>query len=168
MVILDEAVSALDKSVEAQVINLLLDLKTEFGLTYVFISHDLNVVRYVSDRVMVMYLGQVAEIGPSGALYEQPLHPYTRALLSSIPAMDPDHRTEVAPLAGDPPNPINPPPGCRFHPRCAMAAPVCSQRVPAPAALSAGRAVSCLMYEPGNGHPQAQAASATIAQVQAA
>ena len=168
MVILDEAVSALDKSVEAQVINLLLDLKTEFGLTYVFISHDLNVVRYVSDRVMVMYLGQVAEIGPSGALYEKPLHPYTRALLSSIPAMDPDHRTEVAPLAGDPPNPINPPPGCRFHPRCAMAAPVCSQRVPAPAALSAGRAVSCLMYEPGNGHPQAQAASATIAQLQAA
>jgi len=155
MVILDEAVSALDKSVEAQVINLLLDLKAEFGLTYVFISHDLNVVRYVSDRVMVMYLGQVSEIGPSDALYEHPQHPYTRALLSSIPSMDPDHRTEVAALAGDPPNPINPPSGCRFHPRCAMAAPVCSQRVPARVAVGAQQAVSCLMYEPGSGHPGA-------------
>jgi len=155
VVILDEAVSALDKSVEAQVINLLLDLKVEFGLTYIFISHDLNVVRYVSDRVMVMYLGQVAEIGPSDALYDTPAHPYTRALLSSMPSMDPDHRTEVAALAGDPPNPINPPSGCRFHPRCAMAAPVCSQRVPTPAHTGAAHAVSCLMHEPGSGHPMA-------------
>ena len=157
MVILDEAVSALDKSVEAQVINLLLDLKAEFGLTYVFISHDLNVVRYISDRVMVMYLGQVSEIGPSDTLYESPRHPYTRALLSSIPSMDPDHRTEEAALAGDPPNPINPPSGCRFHPRCGSAAPVCSQRVPARVAVGARQAVSCLMYEPGSGHPSAQA-----------
>ncbi|MBS3998616.1 MAG: ABC transporter ATP-binding protein, partial [Hydrogenophaga sp.] len=115
LIILDEAVSALDKSVEAQVLNLLLDLKDEFGLTYVFISHDLNVVRYMSDRVMVMYLGQVAEIGPSETLFDHPAHPYTRALLSSIPSMDPDRRTEEPPLAGDPPNPINPPSGCRFH-----------------------------------------------------
>ncbi len=100
MVILDEAVSALDKSVEAQVINLLLDLKAEFGLTYVFISHDLHVVRYISDRVMVMYLGQVAEIGPSESLYDAPAHPYTQALLSSMPSMDPDRRTQEAPLAG--------------------------------------------------------------------
>ena len=157
MVILDEAVSALDKSVEAQVINLLLDLKAEFSLTYVFISHDLNVVRYVSDRVMVMYLGQVVEIGPSDVLYENPQHPYTRALLSSIPSMDPDHRTEEAALAGDPPNPINPPSGCRFHPRCGMAAPVCSQRVPARVAEGRQQAVSCLIYEPGNGHPAAPA-----------
>ncbi|ABE42347.1 Oligopeptide/dipeptide ABC transporter, ATP-binding protein-like protein [Polaromonas sp. JS666] len=155
MVILDEAVSALDKSVEAQVINLLLDLKAEFGLTYVFISHDLNVVRYISDRVMVMYLGQVSEIGPSDALYDKPQHPYTRALLSSIPSMDPDHRTEEAALAGDPPNPINPPSGCRFHPRCDMVAPVCSQRVPARVAVGTRQAVSCLMYEPGSGHPSA-------------
>ena len=155
VVILDEAVSALDKSVEAQVINLLLDLKAEFGLTYVFISHDLNVVRYVSDRVMVMYLGQVSEIGPSDALYEHPQHPYTRALLSSIPSMDPDHRTEEAALAGDPPNPITPPSGCRFHPRCALAAPVCSQRVPARVAVGAQQAVSCLIYEAGSGHPAA-------------
>ena len=155
MVILDEAVSALDKSVEAQVINLLLDLKAEFGLTYVFISHDLNVVRYMSDRVMVMYLGQVAEIGPSDVLYEAPAHPYTRALLSSMPSLDPDHRTEDASLAGDPPNPINPPSGCRFHPRCALAAPVCGQRVPVPVVAGAAQAVSCLMYESGSGHPQA-------------
>jgi peptide/nickel transport system ATP-binding protein len=157
MVILDEAVSALDKSVEAQVINLLLDLKAEFGLTYLFISHDLNVVRYMSDRVMVMYLGQVAEIGPSHALYEAPAHPYTRALLSSMPSMDPDHRTEEAALAGDPPNPINPPSGCRFHPRCALAAPVCSQRMPARVVAGAQQAVSCLIHEPGSGHPMAQA-----------
>ena len=99
IIILDEAVSALDKSVEAQVLNLLLDLKDEFGLTYIFISHDLNVVRYISDRVMVMYLGQVVEIGDSEVLFEDPRHPYTRALLSSIPSMDPDHRTEK-PRAG--------------------------------------------------------------------
>lgn len=157
MVILDEAVSALDKSVEAQVINLLLDLKAEFGLTYVFISHDLNVVRYISDRVMVMYLGQVAEIGASDAIYDNPAHPYTRALLASIPSMDPDHRTEEAPLAGDPPNPIHPPSGCRFHPRCAMAATVCRQRVPTPVSPGMAQAVSCLMYEPGSGHPMAPA-----------
>ncbi|MFS2166682.1 ABC transporter ATP-binding protein [Variovorax sp. Varisp62] len=155
MVILDEAVSALDKSVEAQVINLLLDLKAEFGLTYVFISHDLNVVRYVSDRVMVMYLGQVAEIGPADALYDAPAHPYTRALLSSMPSMDPDHRTEEAALAGDPPNPINPPSGCRFHPRCALAAPVCGKVVPERIVTSSRHAVSCLIHEAGSGHPMA-------------
>lgn len=155
LIILDEAVSALDKSVEAQVLNLLLDLKEEFGLTYVFISHDLNVVRYISNRVMVMYLGQVAEIGDSEALFETPHHPYTRALLSSIPSMDPDRRTEQPPLAGDPPNPINPPSGCRFHTRCSMAETVCSQKVPALASFAADHAVSCLMFEPGSGHSRA-------------
>jgi peptide/nickel transport system ATP-binding protein len=157
VIILDEAVSALDKSVEAQVLNLLLDLKDEFGLTYLFISHDLNVVRFISDRVMVMYLGQVVEIGDSEALFQDPRHPYTKALLSSIPSMDPDHRTEVPPLAGDPPNPINPPSGCRFHPRCAMAQPVCSQRVPALTAGGGAHPVACLMYEPGSGHSAAPA-----------
>ena len=155
MVILDEAVSALDKSVEAQVLNLLTDLKAEFGLTYVFISHDLNVVHYMSDRVMVMYLGQVAEIGPSDALFEQPAHPYTAALLSSMPSMDPDHRTEEAPLAGDPPNPIQPPPGCRFHPRCGLAAPVCAQQVPQRTLATPVRMVACLQHESGSGHPNA-------------
>ena len=152
LVILDEAVSALDKSVEAQVLNLLLDLKDEFGLTYIFISHDLNVVRFMSSRVMVMYLGQVAEIGDSETLFEDPRHPYTRALLSSIPSMDPDRRTEVPPLAGDPPNPINPPSGCRFHTRCALAEPLCSQRVPTLAADAQGHRVSCLVHEAGSGH----------------
>ncbi|MDI9330308.1 MAG: ABC transporter ATP-binding protein [Alphaproteobacteria bacterium] len=155
LVILDEAVSALDKSVEAQVLNLLLDLKDEFKLTYVFISHDLNVVRYMSDRVMVMYLGQVVEIGASEDLFSQPRHPYTRALLSSIPSMDPDHRTQVPPLAGDPPNPINPPSGCRFHTRCAQAQEVCSRQVPQLAAPSGSHPVACLMFETQSGHSQA-------------
>ncbi|WP_265653795.1 ABC transporter ATP-binding protein [Verminephrobacter aporrectodeae] len=159
MVLLDEAVSALDKSVEAQVLNLLLDLKAEFGLTYVFISHDLNVVRYMSDRVLVMYLGQVVEIGPAEALYATPAHPYTRALLASMPSMDPEQRTREAALAGDPPSPIDPPSGCRFHPRCALAAPLCSQRIPARvAAAAAQQHVSCLVHAPGSGHPLAQAA----------
>ncbi|MBL8301354.1 MAG: ABC transporter ATP-binding protein [Ideonella sp.] len=164
MVILDEAVSALDKSVEAQVLNLLLDLKQAFGLTYVFISHDLNVVRYVSDRVMVMYLGQVVEIGRSETLFEAPAHPYTAALLSSMPTMDPDHRTEEAPLAGDPPNPIDPPSGCRFHPRCSLAAPVCAARAPATVsvAVAGGSAhlAACLVHERGCGHPTAMGRAA--------
>ena len=155
LVILDEAVSALDKSVEAQVLNLLLDLKQEFGLTYVFISHDLNVVRYMSDRVMVMYLGEVAEIGRSETLFSHPAHPYTRALLSSIPTMDPDRRTEQPPLAGDPPNPINPPSGCRFHTRCTHAQALCAQRAPALGPVAAGQAVACWMHVPGSGHTQA-------------
>jgi peptide/nickel transport system ATP-binding protein len=163
LIILDEAVSALDKSVEAQVLNLLLDLKDEFGLTYLFISHDLNVVRFISDRVMVMYLGQVVEIGASEDLFEHPRHPYTRALLSSIPSMDPDHRTEAPPLAGDPPNPINPPAGCRFHPRCAMAQAVCAQRVPVLTAGSGVHPVACLMHETGSGHTAAPPAARVAA-----
>ncbi|MCZ8098562.1 MAG: ATP-binding cassette domain-containing protein, partial [Burkholderiales bacterium] len=155
VVILDESTSALDKSVEAQVLNLLLDLKEAFGLTYVFIGHDLHVVRYVSDRVMVMYLGQVAELGPSDVLFSDPLHPYTRALLASMPTMDPDRRTEEAPLAGDPPNPINPPAGCRFHTRCAAAETGCAQRVPRLSADASAHPVACLMYEPGSGHTKA-------------
>ncbi|MCA3243116.1 MAG: ABC transporter ATP-binding protein [Rubrivivax sp.] len=155
IVILDEAVSALDKSVEAQVLNLLLDLKDEFGLTYVFISHDLHVVRFISDRVMVMYLGEVAEVGSAETLFNTPRHPYTKALLSSMPSMDPDRRTLVAPLAGDPPNPINPPSGCRFHPRCPKAEAVCGQRVPSRKALAlpgVTEGVACLIHEPGSGH----------------
>jgi len=165
LVILDEAVSALDKSVEAQVLNLLMDLKQDFGLTYLFISHDLQVVRHLSDRVMVMYLGQVAELGPTATLYDTPRHPYTRALLASMPSLDPDHRTSAPPLAGDPPNPINPPAGCRFHPRCAQAAAVCAQRVPRPLAAGALHGVACLMHEAGSGHPLAgsDAAAATSA-----
>ncbi|WP_459614130.1 ABC transporter ATP-binding protein [Bordetella sp. 2513F-2] len=153
LVILDEAVSALDKSVEAQVLNLLLDLKSDFGLTYMFISHDLNVVRYVSDRVMVMYLGEVVELGPVARVFDDPLHPYTRALLQSMPSMDPTQRTETAPLSGDPPNPIDPPPGCRFHTRCAHARAVCREQAPE-LRRHGDHAVHCLMHQPDSGYAQ--------------
>jgi peptide/nickel transport system ATP-binding protein len=160
VVILDEAVSALDKSVEAQVLNLLLDLKEEFGLTYVFISHDLNVVRYISDRVMVMYLGEIVEIGHVEDIYAAPRHPYTRALLAAMPSMDPDARTAEAPLSGDPPNPINPPPGCRFHPRCPYAEPICATTDPGLYVAGArGHLAACHMVIPGSGHSKAQAAA---------
>ena len=163
LIILDEAVSALDKSVEAQVLNLLLDLKEDFGLTYVFISHDLNVVRYISDRVMVMYLGQIVEIGDCETLFKQPKHPYTRALLSSVPSMDPDNRTEEPPLSGDPPNPINPPSGCRFHTRCVYAQAICSQKMPALVSDTAGHGVACLMHVAGSGHSDAPRAAQEVA-----
>ncbi len=156
ILILDEAVSALDKSVEAQVLNLLLDIKDEFGLTYIFISHDLEVVRFIADRVMVMYLGRIAEIGPTEALYTGCQHPYTRALLGSLLSMNPDQRTEVAPLAGDPPNPIDPPPGCRFHTRCRFAEGMCGKSSPELKPTRAGL-VACHMADAGSGHSQAAA-----------
>ena len=140
LVILDEAVAALDKSVEAQVLNLLGDLKESLNLTYLFISHDLNVVEYMSDRVMVMYLGRVVEAGPVDSIYRHPRHPYTRALFASKPTLDPDRRTVEMPLTGDPPNPINPPSGCRFRTRCAFALPACAETVPALASPFAGDA----------------------------
>jgi peptide/nickel transport system ATP-binding protein len=159
LVILDEAVSALDKSVEAQVLNLLVDLKSELGLTYMFISHDLNVVQYLSDRVMVMYLGKVVEIGDVDAIYDDPRHPYTRALLSAMPSMDPDQRTMEAPLFGDPPNPIDPPSGCRFRTRCAFAEAVCEKAEPALRAPEPriSRSVGCHMSDPASGHSRAGA-----------
>lgn len=160
LVILDEAVSALDKSVEAQVLNLLLDLKEAFGLTYIFISHDLNVVRFISDRVMVMYLGKVAEIGSAETIFQTPAHPYSAALLASMPAMDPDARTLEAPLYGDPPNPINPPPGCRFHTRCSAVADICKEKVPELTEVAGGQRATCLMRQPGSGHPAAPLAEA--------
>jgi peptide/nickel transport system ATP-binding protein len=155
LVILDESVSALDKSVQAQVLNLLADLKEEFGLTYLFISHDLHVVQYMSDRVMVMYLGRIAEVGPVRALYENPLHPYTRGLLSAMPSLDPDKRTSAAPLIGDPPNPINPPSGCRFRTRCPQAEAVCAEKEPVLAAVGTDRLAACHMVVAGSGHSKA-------------
>ena len=156
LVILDEAVSALDKSVEAQVLNLLLDLKDELGLTYVFISHDLNVVRFISDRVVVMYLGEVVESGPVESLWADARHPYTRALLAAMPSLDPDRRTREAPIAGDPPNPINPPEGCRFHTRCPYAEPVCSAVAPKLMPTGTDRhAAACHMVDPASGHGKA-------------
>jgi peptide/nickel transport system ATP-binding protein len=161
LVILDEAVSALDKSIEAQVLNLLIDLKSEFGLTYLFISHDLNVVRFISDRVIVMYLGEVVESGPVEALWTDARHPYTRALLAAMPSLDPDRRTQVAPITGDPPNPIDPPAGCRFHTRCPFAEPVCGEK--APRLMSTGtheHEAACHMIDATSGHSRAGIANA--------
>ena len=163
LVILDEAVAALDKSVQAQVLNLLQELKAEHQLTYLFISHDLHVVHYICDEVMVMYLGQVVEIGPVEQIYGNAAHPYTRALLSAVPSMDPVNRTQKPPLVGDPPNPINPinpinpPAGCRFRERCPHAEPVCSMRAPAlvAAAHLPGHLVACHMNDSQSGHSAA-------------
>jgi peptide/nickel transport system ATP-binding protein len=157
LVLLDEAVSALDKSIEAQVLNLLLDLKEQFGLTYLFISHDLNVVRFISDRVMVMYLGEVVESGPVETIWTHAQHPYTRALLASMPSHDPSRRTQEAPVAGDPPSPIDPPAGCRFHPRCPFVETVCTTTAPQLSATGyAQHAAACHMSNPGSGHSLAK------------
>jgi peptide/nickel transport system ATP-binding protein len=155
LLILDEAVAALDKSVQAQVLNLLQELKAERQLTYLFISHDLHVVHYISDQVMVMYLGQIVEIGPVERIYGQSVHPYTQALLSAVPSMDPANRTNAPSISGDPPNPIDPPKGCRFHDRCPMAAAVCFSNAPMlmPVALQPEHQVACHLNDAHSGHP---------------
>ncbi len=155
LVILDEAVAALDKSVQAQVLNLLQELKAERGLTYLFISHDLQVVHYLADRVLVMYLGRVVEIGPVERLYGAARHPYTQALLSAVPSMDPARRTERSPLSGDPPNPIDPPSGCRFRDRCPQAAEVCARVDPVLRESAPAHWAACHLDDPSSGHPEA-------------
>jgi peptide/nickel transport system ATP-binding protein len=158
LLILDEAVSALDKSVEAQVLNLMIELKSKFDLTYIFISHDLNVVEYISDRVVVMYLGRIIETGCVEEIYANPRHPYTRALLKSKPSFDPRRRTMEMPLTGDPPSPLDPPSGCRFRTRCAAAEAVCEAHAPVLAGTPDSppqHRVACHMFRPGSGHSRA-------------
>ncbi len=141
-IVLDEPISALDVSIQSQIINLLTELKAELGLTYLFISHDLSVVEYISDRVAVMYLGEIVETATSRQLYAEPLHPYTQALLSAIPTMEPTKTRNRIVLKGDVPSPINPPSGCRFHPRCPRAMDICSVQPPRQLDLD-GHLVSC-------------------------
>ena len=145
LIIADEPVSALDVSVQAQIINLLEELQDEFGLSYLFVAHDLGVVRHVSDRVAVMYLGKIVETSAADALYRNPLHPYTNALLSAVPVPDPRKNAERQhiTLEGDVPSPIDPPPGCRFHTRCASVTDICRSEEPALAELSAGHFAAC-------------------------
>jgi oligopeptide/dipeptide ABC transporter ATP-binding protein len=145
LILLDEPVSALDVSIQAQVINLLDELQDEFGLSYIFVAHDLSVVRHVSDRIAVMYLGKLMELSPADELYFKPIHPYTSALLAAIPIPDPnENRARERPVVGgEPPSPINPPSGCRFHTRCPRATDICSRVEPQLTEYAGGHAAAC-------------------------
>ena len=143
LIVADEPVSALDVSIQAQVLNLLEDLQDQFGLTYLFISHDLSVVKHISNRVAVMYLGKVVELAETEKLFKNPRHPYTEALMSAVLVPDPDAQTERIPLEGDVPSPVNPPSGCYFHPRCRYADEICKNEMPAQRDLADEHFVSC-------------------------
>jgi len=146
-IVCDEAVSALDVSIQAQVINLLKDLQDEFDLSYLFIAHDLSVVKYISDRIAVMYLGRIVEMATAEELFENPQHPYTQALLSAVPHPEPTKRRERIILQADVPSPINPPSGCHFHTRCPVAKPECKERYPDPVTISDTHSAACLLLE---------------------
>ncbi len=145
-IVADEPVSALDVSIQAQIINLLRDLQEEFGLTLLFITHDLSVIKHISDRVAVMYLGKIVEIASKKKLFNDPKHPYTKALLSAIPIPNPKFRKKRTILMGDVPSPINVPPGCRFHPRCSYAVPVCKEEEPKLEEIGTGYFLACHLY----------------------
>jgi oligopeptide transport system ATP-binding protein len=145
-IVCDEPVSALDVSIQSQIINLLEELQKNFKLTYLFIAHDLSVVKHISNRIAVMYLGRIVEIAESDELFKRPAHPYTKALLSSIPVCDPDFRKNIILLEGDLPSPANPPKGCRFHTRCIYAREDCSRKEPVSVNLGNGHMVECHLY----------------------
>ncbi len=147
-VVLDEPTSALDVSVQATILNMLKDIQKELGLTFLFISHDLAVVEYMSHRIGVMYLGKLVEIGDSWDVFSEPLHPYTKALFSAIPVPDPEYerKKKIETIRGEPPSPVNPPSGCRFHPRCKYATDICKEKEPQLKDAGNGRSVACWLY----------------------
>jgi oligopeptide/dipeptide ABC transporter ATP-binding protein len=147
LIVADEPTSALDVSVQAQILNLMKQLQKELGLTYLFISHNIGVIRHISNRIAVMYLGKVVEVAEKTALFQSPVHPYTKALLAAVPSMDPKRRKAEVMLEGDVPSPINPPSGCRFHTRCRYALPKCFEEEPFFHQVEDGQWVACHLAE---------------------